>query len=76
VTALVVVLLLLAGDAGAPGAPDAGVHPSPLSPSSPSSRTAEDEEIIGNLDLLEHLADSEVLEMVLELGASPSGSDR
>lgn len=72
-TALVVVLLLLAGDAGAPGAPDAGVRPSPPSP---PSRTAEDEEIIGNLDLLEHLADSEVLEMVLELGASPSGSDR
>ena len=72
-TALVVVLLLLAGDAGAPGAPDAGVRPSPPSP---SSRTAEDEEIIRNLDLLEHLADSEVLEMVLELGASPSGSDR
>lgn len=70
-TALVVVLLLLAGDAGAPGAPDAGV----LRPS-PSSRSAEDEEIIRNLDLLEHLGDSEVLEMVLELGASPSGSDR
>ncbi len=72
-TALVVVLLLLAGDAGAPGAPDAGVRPSP---SSPSSRTAEDEEIIRNLDLLQHLADSEVLEMVLELDASPPGSDR
>jgi hypothetical protein len=71
VTALVVGLLLLAGDAGAPGAPDAGV----LRPS-PSSRSAEDEEIIRNLDLLEHLGDSEVLEMVLELGASPSGSDR
>lgn len=70
-TALVVGLLLLAGDAGAPGAPDAGV-PRP----SPSSRSAEDEEIIRNLDLLEHLGDSEVLEMVLELGASPSGSDR
>lgn len=70
-TALVVGLLLLAGDAGAPGAPDAGV----LRPS-PSSRSAEDEEIIRNLDLLEHLGDSEVLEMVLELGASPSGSDR
>jgi hypothetical protein len=70
VTALVVVLLLLGGDAGAPGAPDAGVRPSP------SSRSAEDEEVIRNLDLLEHLADSEVLEMVLELDASPSGSDR
>lgn len=70
-TALVVGLLLLAGDAGAPGAPDAGV----LRPS-PSSRSAEDEEIIRNLDLLEHLGDSEVLEMVLELGASQSGSDR
>jgi hypothetical protein len=73
VTALVVVLLLLAGDAGTPGVPDAGVRPSPPSP---SARTAEDEEVIRNLDLLEHLADSEVLEMVLELEASPSGSDR
>ncbi len=69
-TALVVVLLLLAGDAGTPGVPDAGVRPSP------PSRSAEDEEVIRNLDLLEQLADSEVLEMVLELGASPSGSDR
>jgi len=74
VTALVVGLLLLAGDAGAPGAPDAGVlRPSPPPP---SSSAAEDEEIIRNLDVLEHLGDSEVLEMVLELGASPSGSDR
>ncbi len=69
-TALVVVLLLLAGEAGTAEAPDAGVRPSP------PSRTAEDEEVIRNLDLLERLADSEALEMVLDLEASPSRSDR
>ena len=69
-TALVAVLLLLAGDAGTAEASDAGVR------SSPPSRSAEDEEVIRNLDLLERLADSEVLEMALELEASPSRADR
>ncbi|MGZ5959255.1 MAG: hypothetical protein ACXWLI_12630 [Myxococcaceae bacterium] len=69
-TALVVVLLLLAGEAGTPEGPDGGVR------ASPTSRTAEDEEVIRNLDLLEQLADSEALEMALDLEASPSRSDR
>ena len=68
-TALVAVLLLLAGEAGPPGAPDAGV------PSSPAARTAEDEEVIRNLDLLEHLADSEALEMMIQLEAEKTGAD-
>ena len=59
-TALVVVLLLLSGDAGTP---DAGV------PTPRRTRSAEDEEIIRNLALLEQLADSEALEMVFELDA-------
>ena len=47
---LLAVLLLLAGEAGPAGAPDAGV------PVSSASRSAEDEEVIRNLDLLQHLA--------------------
>ena len=62
-TALLAVLLLLAGDAGAP---DAGVR------MPPPTRSAEDDEVIRNLDVLEHLADREVLEMVLELEAERS----
>ena len=69
-TALLAVLLLLAGEPGAAEAPDAGVR------SSPPSRSAEDEEVIRNLDLLEQLGDSEALGMILELEASPSRSDR
>lgn len=65
-TALVAVLLLLAGDAGAP---DAGVR------TPPPTRSAEDEEVIRNLDLLEHFADREVLEMVLELQPERSKPD-
>jgi hypothetical protein len=70
VTSLVAVLLLLAGEAGTAEPPDAGVR------SSPVSRTAEDEEVIRNLDFLEQLADSEALEMILELETSPSSSGR
>ena len=66
-TVLVAVLVLLAGEAGPSGAPDAGVR------SAPVSRTAEDEEVIRNLDLLEHLADSEALEMMIELEAEKRG---
>ena len=69
-TALVAVLLLLAGEAGPAEPLDAGVR------ASPPSRTAEDEEVIRNLDLLEQLADSEALEMILDLETSPSSSDR
>jgi len=61
VTALVAILLLLLGEAGVPAEPDAGVG------APPATRSAEDEEIIRNLDLLEHLADREGLEMVLDL---------
>ena len=69
-TGLLAVLLLLSVDAGPPATPDGGVRA--LAP----SRSAEDEEIIRNLDLLEHLAESQALEMLLELDAQRSKPDR
>ena len=60
---LAVLLLLLSVDAGTPGAPDGGV------PAPPGTRSAEDEEVIRNLDVLEHLAEGQALEMLLELEA-------
>jgi hypothetical protein len=63
VTGLLAVLLLLSADAGLPEAPDGGVR------SAPAPRSAEDEEVIRNLELLERLADSEALQMVIELAA-------
>jgi hypothetical protein len=42
----------------------------------PASRSAEDEEIIQNLDLLEHLAESQELEMMIELEARRGKQDR
>lgn len=62
-TGLLAVLLLLSVDAGTPGAPDGGV------PAPPAARSAEDEEVIRNLDVLEHLAEGQALEMLLELEA-------
>ena len=64
VTGLLAVLVLLSTDAGSFGTPDGGVRSPP-----PASRSAEDEEVIENLDLLEHLAESQELEMMLELEA-------
>ena len=61
-TGLLAFLLLLAPDPTSSPPPDAGVPQRPV-------RSAEDEEVIRNLDLLEHLADGEALEMVLELEA-------
>lgn len=70
-TGLLAILVLLATDAGTFGIPDGGVSGSPA-----ASRSAEDEEIIQNLDLLEHLAESQELEMMLELEARRGKTDR
>ena len=67
-TGLVLVLLLVA-DAGSPGAPDGGVR------APPSARSAEDEEVIRNLELLEHLTESQNLELLLELEAARAHPD-
>ena len=69
-TALLAVLLLLSVDAGPPAAPDGGVGAV-----APPSRSAEDEEVIKNLDLLEHLAESQALDMLLELDGDQSKAD-
>jgi len=71
VTGLLAVLLLLSVDAGTPEAPDGGSG----QPTAPA-RTAEDEEIIQNLDLLEHLAEGQALEMMLDLEAARTKTDR
>jgi len=71
VTGLLALLVLLSSDAGSFGPPDGGVRPTP-----PASRSAEDEEVIQNLDLLEHLAESQELEMMLELEAKRGKQDR
>ena len=63
-TGLLAILVFLSTDAGTLQTPDAGVSAPP-----PASRSAEDEEVIQNLDLLEHLADSQALEIILELEA-------
>ena len=63
-TGLLAILVLLFTDAGTLGTPDGGVSGPP-----PASRSAEDEEIIANLDVLEHLGDSQALEMILDLEA-------
>jgi hypothetical protein len=47
-------------DAG-PGWPDAGMN-----------RSAEDEEVIRNLDLLEHLLESQGLDVLLDMGGEPA----
>jgi hypothetical protein len=70
VTALLAVLLLLSVDAGPPGTPDGGVRA--VAP----PRSPEDEEVIRNLDLLEHLAESQALEMLLEIDADRAKPDR
>jgi len=64
VTGLLAILVLLATDPATLGAQDGGVRGPP-----PASRSAEDEEVIENLDLLEHLNESQELEMMLELEA-------
>jgi len=65
VTGLLAILVLLSTDAGTTQrAPDGGVQAPP-----PASRSAEDEEIIANLDVLEHLGESQALEMILDLEA-------
>ncbi|HVP63053.1 MAG TPA: hypothetical protein VMT11_21025 [Myxococcaceae bacterium] len=69
-TGLLAILLLLSVDAGTPGTPDGGVCAPPA-----RSRSAEDQEIIENLDVLEHLAESRELEMILELEAVRSTPD-
>jgi hypothetical protein len=70
VTALLAILVLLSTDAGTPDAPDGGMR------AAPPSRSAEDEEVIRNLDLLEHLAESQELEMMLELESQRARPDR
>lgn len=70
-TGLLAALVLLSTDAGALEPPDGGVRAPPA-----TSRSAEDEEVIRNLDLLEHLAESQELEMMLELEAQRAKPDR
>ena len=70
-TGLLAILVLLSTDAGTFGDPDGGVSRPP-----PASRSAEDEEVIQNLDVLEHLAESQELEMMLELEAKRGAADR
>ena len=70
-TGLLALLVILSTDAGSFGTPDGGVRSTP-----PASRSAEDEEIIQNLDVLEHLAQSQELEMMLELEAQRGKTDR
>ncbi len=69
-TGLFAVLFLLSVDAGTPGARDGAV------PAPPAARSAEDEEVIRNLDVLEHLAEGQALEMMLELEAERTKPDR
>jgi hypothetical protein len=71
VTGLLAILVLLVTDPASLGTQDAGVRGPP-----PASRSAEDEEVIENLDLLEHLAESQELEMMLELEAHRGQADR
>jgi hypothetical protein len=71
VTGLLAILVLLATDPASLGTPDGGVLGTP-----PASRSVEDEEVIENLDLLEHLAESQELEMMLELEAHRGQADR
>jgi hypothetical protein len=71
VTGLLAILVLLSTDAGRLETPDGGVTGPP-----PASRSAEDEEIIQNLDLLEHLADGQALEMMLELESERKKAER
>ena len=70
-TGLLALLVILSTDAGSFATPDGGVRSPP-----PASRSAEDEEIIQNLDLLEHLAESQELEMMIELEARRGKQDR
>jgi len=70
VTGLLAILVLLTTDAGTLETPDGGVRGPPA-----ASRSAEDEEVIQNLDVLEHLAESQELEMMLELEARRGTQD-
>ena len=69
-TGLLAILVLLTTDAGTHETPDGGVRGPPA-----ASRSAEDEEVIQNLDVLEHLAESQELEMMLELEARRGTQD-
>jgi hypothetical protein len=68
VTGLLALLLLSSPDAGFPGFPDGGVGAA-------SARSAEDEEVIQNLDLLHYLAESQALELLLDLDEARAKSD-
>ena len=70
-TGLLAILVLLSTDAGRLETSDGGVRAPP-----PASRSTEDEEVIQNLDLLEHLAEGQALEMMLELEAQRAQAER
>jgi len=70
VTGLLAVLLLLSTDPGYAGMADGGVADFTV------PRSAEDEEVIQNLELLEHLAEGQALEMMLELEEERVKTDR
>jgi hypothetical protein len=71
VTGILAILVLLSTDAGRLETPDGGVQAPPR-----TSRSAEDEEVIQNLDLLEHLAEGQALELMLELEAQRAKAER
>jgi hypothetical protein len=73
VRGLSLLLLLLA--AGPPEQQRNDAGPAPVDP--PAQRSEEDQEVIRNLELLEHLAESQTLDLLLELdaGAPDKGGD-
>lgn len=66
---LALLLLLGSNDPPRSPAPDAGVR-------APEARSAEDEEVVRNLDLLEHLAETQALDLLLELEQDGSKTAR
>lgn len=68
-TGLPLVLLLLVAGPPEQTRKDAG----PASVDPPAQRTPEDQEVIQNLELLEHLAEGQTLDLLLEL--DPDGPE-
>lgn len=70
-TGLSLVLLLLA--AGPPEQTRNDAGPAPVDPA--AQRSKEDQEVIRNLELLEHLAEGQTLDLLLDLDPQPQESD-
>ena len=71
-TGLPLVLLLLA--AGPPEQTRTDAGPAPVD--SAAQRSKEDQEVIRNLELLEHLAESQTLDLLLELDGQPEEASK